>query len=38
MGLRREGPEEYLEKLGKETQERLKPGVRLSAPVNYGSY
>ena len=28
----------YLEKLGKETQERLKPGVRLSAPVNYGSY
>ncbi|HOE35160.1 MAG: CoA transferase subunit A [Chloroflexi bacterium] len=29
---------EYLEKLGKETQERLKPGVRLSAPVNYGSY
>ncbi|HOT53073.1 MAG TPA: CoA-transferase [Anaerolineaceae bacterium] len=30
--------EEYLEKLGAETRERLKPGLRLSAPVNYGSY
>jgi len=30
--------EEYLEKLGTETRERLKPGLRLSAPVNYGSY
>lgn len=30
--------EEYLAKLGKDTRERLKPGVRLSAPVNYGSY
>lgn len=29
---------EYLAKLGEETRERLKPGVRLSAPVNYGSY
>ncbi|MEL7645273.1 MAG: CoA-transferase [Anaerolineaceae bacterium] len=29
---------EYLEKLGEETRERLKPGTRLSAPVNYGSY
>lgn len=30
--------EEYLAKLGAETRERLKPGSRLSAPVNYGSY
>nr|MBP7032722.1 CoA transferase subunit A [Anaerolineaceae bacterium] len=30
--------EEYLAKLGPNTQERLKPGLRLSAPVNYGSY
>lgn len=30
--------EEYLAKLGAETRERLKPGLRLSAPVNYGSY
>ena len=30
--------EEYLAKLGAHTQERLKPGLRLSAPVNYGSY
>jgi len=29
---------EYLSKLGEETRERLKPGLRLSAPVNYGSY
>ncbi len=30
--------EEYLAKLGEDTRERLKPGLRLSAPVNYGSY
>ena len=30
--------EEYLAKLGPNTQERPKPGLRLSAPVNYGSY
>lgn len=30
--------EEYLAKLSEDTRERLKPGVRLSAPVNYGSY
>ena len=30
--------EEYLAKLGEDTRERLKPGLRLSAPVNYRSY
>ncbi|MFZ3069846.1 MAG: CoA-transferase [Anaerolineaceae bacterium] len=29
---------EYWEKLGSEVHQRLKPGERLSAPVNYGSY
>lgn len=30
--------EEYLAKLSEDTRERLKPGLRLSEPVNYGSY
>lgn len=29
---------EYWEKLGPKVHERLKPGLRLSEPVNYGSY
>jgi hypothetical protein len=37
-GSWRQGPQEYWQKLGPETQSRLQIKPQMSEPINYGKY